>query len=277
MLIRTVLMPVRSGRIFHIVESIRGMKGVENMSSVIDIVVVSYNTRDILLACLNSLRIYTPEDHRIIVVDNGSQDATVQAVRTLAWENLSIIANNDNYGYAKACNQGIAAGDSPFIILLNSDIIVTQGWLAPLLQCMQQDSRTAVVGPKLVDQRGRITGAGIVGTNANHWPRGYMEQDQPGKFDQEEDCISVCGAAYLIRRALISELGLFDENYFFYFEETDYSFQARSKGYRVVYCPHSRIYHLSGQSNGDHRQLRALFEQSERYFRSKWASTMGDF
>ncbi|MHB1629585.1 MAG: glycosyltransferase family 2 protein [Bacilli bacterium] len=244
------------------------------MSSVIDIVVVSYNTRDILLACLNSLREHTPEDHRLVVVDNGSRDDSVEAVRALDWEHLRIIANSENRGYAKACNQGILAGSSPFVILLNSDIVVTQGWLSPLLQCMQGDPRIAVVGPKLVDRRGRITGAGIVGTNGNHWPRGYMEQDQPGKFDQQEDCISVCGAAYLIRRDLVPELGLFDENYAFYFEETDYSFQARSKGYRVVYCPQSTICHLSGQSNRNHQQLRALFEESERYFRAKWRHVM---
>ncbi|MCY0887907.1 MAG: glycosyltransferase family 2 protein [Alicyclobacillaceae bacterium] len=236
----------------------------------VDIVVVSFNTCRLLLDCLKRIHRYTPTAHRIVVVDNGSQDASVSAVRSLCWPNLDVLVNAHNCGYAAACNQGIRASSSPFILLLNSDVRVTRHWLEPLIACMESDKRIAVVGPKLVDGHGRINGAGIVGTLESHEPRGWLEPNMPGKYDKPEDCLSVCGAAYLIRRALLDDIGYFDENYFFYFEETDYSVRAWQKGYRVVYCPDSILIHIGGGSSQNHPQLRAWFEESQRYFRSKW-------
>ncbi|KUO96285.1 glycosyltransferase family 2 protein [Ferroacidibacillus organovorans] len=241
------------------------------MNSIVDIVIVNYNTKKLLLTCLESIHKHTDEPHHIYIVDNGSTDGSVERLARIDCSHLNVIANSRNTGYAVACNQGIRAGQSPFILLLNSDVIVTQGWLSPLLECMNTDSKIAVVGPKMVNQKGLITGAGIVGTYQNHAPRGFMEVDAPGKYEEVEDCFSVCGAAYLIRRSLLDTLGLFDENYFFYFEETDYSLNARSKGYRVVYCPKSKIIHLTGQSNKNHEQLRNYFTVSEHYFRKKWS------
>ena len=189
------------------------------MKTIIDLVIVNFNTKKILLQCLQSIEAYTPLPHQVIVVDNGSQDGSLEMLSQMASNHLIMIANTKNEGYAKACNQGILAGTSPYILLLNSDVLVTAHWLEPLLHCMDSDPRIAVVGPKMIDHHGRITGAGIVGTNAHHEPRGLFERNEIGKYDQQEDCISVCGAAYLIRRDLLAQLGLFDENYFFYFEE----------------------------------------------------------
>lgn len=205
-----------------------------------------------------------------MVVDNASTDGTQAWLQTQEGDDLTVIVNAVNRGYAAACNQGIRAGHSPFILLANSDIRMTAGWLAPMISCMETDQRIAVVGPKLVDLRGRITGAGIVGTLTDHRPRGNNELDVPGKFAEQEDCFSVCGAAYLIRRSNLESLGYFDERYFFYFEETDYSQNARSQGYRVVYCPSSRIIHIGGQSDGDHVKLRGWFETSRKLFLEKW-------
>ncbi len=241
------------------------------MENLTDIVIVNFNTLSVLRECLYSLRAHTPQPHRIVVVDNGSTDGSSQWLQELRWPNLQVIANTENLGYAKACNQGIRDGNGPYVLLLNSDVQMQPGWLEPLLTCMEEDPKIAVVGPKLVDRSGHITGAGIVGSYANHWPRGLLESDAPGKYNEVEDCISVCGAAYLIRREVIDQLGLLDENYFFYFEETDYSFRVHLAGYRVVYCPRSRLYHLLGQSCQDHHLLRRYFEDSQTYFREKWA------
>ncbi|RIV17633.1 glycosyltransferase family 2 protein [Alicyclobacillaceae bacterium I2511] len=244
------------------------------MTSLIDIVVVNFNTLSLLKECLYSIRAYTPQPHQIVVVDNGSTDGSSQLLQELHWPNLKLIANAENRGYAKACNQGIQSGEAEYVLLLNSDVQMQPGWLDPLLVCLQTDPKIAVVGPKLVDRRGRLTGAGIVGSYANHWPRALLEVDVPGKYDEVEDCISVCGAAYLMRRSVLPVLGLLDENYFFYFEETDYSFRVHQAGYRVVFCPHSRLIHLLGQSCKDHQLLRRYFEDSQAYFRKKWATLL---
>ncbi len=246
------------------------------METLIDIVIVSFNTRELLERCLQTIKVHTDVPYRIIVVDNKSHDGSAQAAKQLGWPELTVIENKRNVGYAKACNQGIRVGASPYIILLNSDIMVTTSWVSPMIECMRTDPTIAVVGPKLVDQENRIAGAGVVGSYANHWSRGYMEPDEPGKYDTQEDCISVCGAAYLIRRDLLPTIGLFDEGYFFYFEETDYSFHVHSLGYRVVYCPQSKLIHLGGQSSHDHVLLRRYFNASQRRFRHKWKHLMKD-
>ncbi|MCY0869173.1 MAG: glycosyltransferase family 2 protein [Firmicutes bacterium] len=244
------------------------------MENGIDLIVVSYNTADWTVACIRSLLRHTPEPRNIIVVDNGSTDDTLVRLQCLQ-PAVTLLAGDSNLGYARACNRGILCGRQPFIALLNSDVLATRGWVEPLIACLRSDPQIAVVGPKTVTRDGRITGAGVVGTLFDHAPRGYLQPDRPDLYAEQEDCFSVSGAAYVIRRDLLSELGLFDERYFFYFEETDYSVNARAHGYRVVYCPTSRIIHEGGQSNRDDGQLRRYFVDSRAHFLGKWAGTDG--
>lgn len=236
----------------------------------VDVIVVSFNTRARLLACLSSLRDHTPDVGRVIVVDNASRDGSADAARQMAWDRITVIENHRNRGYARACNQGLLMSGSTYAVLLNSDVTVTPGWWSALAECFEQDPRIAVVGPKMVDPQGRINGAGIIGTLENHWPRGYLEPDREGLYDAEEDCVSVCGACYAIRRDALRRVGFFDENFFFYFEETDFSFRVRDRGYRVVYCPASRVIHDGGQSCSDHALLQRYFAQSRAHFYCKW-------
>ncbi|MDP9727213.1 MULTISPECIES: glycosyltransferase family 2 protein [Alicyclobacillus] len=246
------------------------------MEKLVDIVVVSYNTRSLLLECLQLIYKHTSLPFQIYVVDNGSQDGSVQALKKNSFPHLQVLRNTRNLGYARACNQGILQGNSPYIVLCNSDVMVQEGWLEPLMACIQSDPNIAVVGPKMIDGQGRITAAGVFGTVFDHQPRGYLEPNGLHLYNEQEDCLSVCGALYMIRRDLLSELGLFDENYFFYFEETDYSINARWHGYRVVYCPQSVIRHDVGGSSRNHRQLRQWFENSRNYFEKKWKTNWAE-
>lgn len=239
---------------------------------VVDIVVVNWNTKDILARCLDSILLHTDYPYHVYAVDNGSTDGSQEYLAGLSHPQVTVILNQENLGYSGGCNRGARAGNGRYIIFLNSDVIVTPGWLTPLVRCMESDPRIAVVGPKTVDKQNRITGAGVVGTYAKPQLRGFLEPDAPGKFDQVEDCLSVSGAAYMIRRDLIPVLGLFDERFFFYYEETDYSYNAKSHGYRVVYCPESKIYHLFGASSKDQDLLQGFFRKGGKLFREKWKS-----
>lgn len=237
----------------------------------LDIVIVSYGTRDLTIQCINSIKEHTDIPHHIYVVDNASPDDSVEALRTI--EGITLIENSENLGYGRACNQGARAGDAPYIIFLNSDIRVTPNWAKPLVGCLQGD--VAVVAPKLLSPDGRIHGAGVVGTNAKPVIRGWREQDS-GQYNEQTDCVTLCGAAFMIRRDNIPILGLFDEQYFFYYEETDYCYNARDKGYRVVYCPQSAAIHHHQGSCKDHRLLHSYFVETDRIFRAKWVHVMGD-
>lgn len=234
-----------------------------------DIIIVNFNTRKYLAACLESLRAHTgpAADYRIWVVDNGSTDGSRALIRST--QGVNGIFNHANRGYGAACNQGIKRGCGEYIFLLNSDTMVTPGWLSPLLKLLA-DPQTAVVGPRLVTPDGFLVGAGVVGTNSHPVIRGWGEPDNPDSYREVTECLSVGGACMGIKRALLPELGYFDEHYFHYFEETDYCYNARFHGYKVLYCPDSKVIHRVFGSCRNHRRLQQYFREGERYFQKKW-------
>lgn len=239
------------------------------MNETVDLIVVNYNTKTLLADCLASLRLHSgePGTYRLWVVDNASTDGSIPYLRSLPW--VTALYNRENRGYAAACNQGIKAGRAPFIFLLNSDTRVTAGWLPPLIQALQ-DPEVAVAGPRLVTPDGFLVGAGVVGDEANPNLRGWGEPDDPARFAEPTACLSICGACMGLKRDLLPELGYFDENFFHYFEETDYCYRARRHGYKVLYVPTSRVIHLVNGSCRNRRRLQAFFRQSKAYFDRKW-------
>jgi GT2 family glycosyltransferase len=241
----------------------------ELMKPTVDLVVVNFNTKTLLARCLASLRRYSgePGSYRLWVVDNGSTDGSVPFIRSLPW--VTGVYNRENRGYATACNQGIKAGRAPVIILLNSDTLATAGWLPPLVKALQ-DPKVAVVGPRLVTPDGFLVGAGVIGDETNPVIRGWGQPDDPALFAEPTVCLSVCGACLGLKRELLPELGYFDENYFHYFEETDYCYRARRHGYEVLYVPDSRVLHLVNGSCRNRKRLQAFFQQSKAYFDRKW-------
>lgn len=236
--------------------------------------VVSYNSKTLLQRCVESIRVHTALNAlHLVVVDNASTDGSVAWLREQ--EDLTLIESDRNVGYAAACNQGARAGDGAHILFLNADVAALPGWLPPLLKTIESDERIAVVGPRLINESGLIVGAGVVGTNAAPQIRLWLKPEFMAASDRVLDCLSVCGAAYMIKRRLVPELGLFDERYFFYYEETDYSYNARDHGYRVVYCPSSRMIHTWGGS-GRGPQTSHFFLMGDALFARKWAHMMAD-
>jgi GT2 family glycosyltransferase len=242
----------------------------------IDIVIVNFNTENYLHDCLQSIGTASDSTipQRVWVVDNGSDDGSVALIRN--YDFVTGIFNRKNRGYGFACNQGISAGNGDFIFLLNSDTMVTAGWLPPLLAILDSSSKVAVVGPRLINPEGLLVGVGVVGTNARPVIRGWQEPNQPHLYQETIEVLSVCGACMGIKRRLIPVLGLFDEHYFHYFEETDYCYNARFHGYKVIYCPKSTVIHRVFGSCREPLQLQKYFWDGETYFQKKWRSFLKD-
>ncbi len=241
----------------------------------VDIVVVSYNTLRLLGRCVASIRAHTPPDaYRLWVVDNASTDGS--AAWLSSQTDLALIQSPSNVGYARACNLGAARGGGAHILFLNGDAAPLPGWLPPLVATLESGERVAVVAPRLINEQGLIVGAGVVGTNAAPVVRLWMQPEAMAQDDRELDCVYLCGAAMMIKRRLVPELGLFDERYPFYFEDADYAYNARAHGYRAVYCPRSRVVHTWGGSGRADPRLSRHFEAGRRLFESKWASMMSD-
>jgi GT2 family glycosyltransferase len=214
----------------------------------VSIVVLNWNCRDDTIECLHSLTGLTYPDYETIVVDNGSTDGSPEAIRE-AFPEVELLTNPDNLGFAGGNNVGIRqalSGEAAYVFVLNNDTVVDPALLDELVATAEADSRIGVVGPKIYyyDQRDRLWYAGA----REQWLRripatvGLDELDR-GQHDQLRETAFVYGTAMLIRRQVLEQIGLLDEEFFAYHEDADFCIRARQAGYRCIYNPRGMIWH----------------------------------
>ena len=234
------------------------------------VIILNWNGVEMLRRYLPSVDRYTEGPLRcktanaerqiqVIVADNGSTDESEEVVK--AFLSVQWMPLDKNYGFAEGYNRAIAQVDSEYVVLLNSDVEVTKGWLEPLLQAMDEDKTIAAVQPKVLswlskengDNPVRFEYAGAAG-GLMHW-LGYpycrgrvfskIEKDE-GQYDEPVDIFWATGACLCVRTDIYKELGGLDENFFAHQEEIDLCWRMRRKGYRLRCIPQSVIYHLGG-------------------------------
>lgn len=240
------------------------------MADHVDIIIVNYNTRGYLEGCLSSIQRHTDYPHKLIIIDNNStDDSKVFLEKIKNSPGVTVIYNKENVGTARAWNQGIRTGDGKYLLFLNPDTLVLPNWLKKMVQVAESDPKIAVVGNKQIDQNGIINYAGVIEHNGQPNWRGAGEKDAPGKFAEVCDCLDVCGACYLIKRALVPTIGYFDERFFLYAEESDYSRRVKQLGYRIVYAP-TTIIHFKNGVPISHEERQKLRQRSSKAFQEKW-------
>lgn len=231
-----------------------------------DLVIVTFNSASTIGRCLNCIQAHTPSPYTIIVVDNGSTDGTIEYVRNR--NHVVLIENGDNKGYASAVNRGMLSGTSETIVVMNPDVFVTSGWLSPLHNLLWEEEKNAVVAPKLINSHNQLVG---VGTNWDWSAPYFMSPNEPGLLQETRTCLAINGACFLLKRPLLDTLGLLDEQYFHYFEETDYCFNVNYSGYRVLFCPDSTLYHEYFPNQERSQAISQYWGQSEAIFNAKWS------
>lgn len=208
------------------------------------VVVPNWNGRHLLATCLQALRMQTLRDFQVIVVDNGSTDGSVQFLK----ENFPfarVIANASNLGFAAAANQGIRASESQYIAMLNNDTEAAPDWLAALIESAESDTNAGMCASKMVfaDRPEVINSTGICVDRAGiAWDRRGGEIDD----ERESEPVDVFGpsaGAGLYRRAMLEEIGLFDEDFFAYLEDVDLAWRARRAGWRCLHVPAACVVH----------------------------------
>ena len=242
------------------------------------IVTVSYNTRAELVACLASLVQTSPTiDHKVVVVDNGSEDGSVEAIRE-QFPNVVILENATNIGYARANNMAIRATEGDLLLLLNSDTIVPPGAVDGLVARLREWSDVAVVGPRLTDADGRPEiSFGRMMSPINElmqMAKGLALQTNIPFFSNwvrrslERPCLPdwVSGACLLVRRAEAKAVDLLDERFFLYLEDVDFCASIRRRGGRVRFVPDVTFIHHRGRSGS-----RVQNDTRQRYRRSHLA------
>ncbi len=245
------------------------------------IIIVSYNTRDDLVACLQSLRSPAPSvSHEIVVVDNLSSDGSAQAARQ--HDGVRVIDAGANLGFARANNVGIRATASEFVLLLNSDTVVAPGAVDALVADLRAHPESAIAGPRIVDNRGRpeISFGGMIGplNELRQKARVRLHERGVGTIGRWADRMVrrahypdwVSGACLLVRRRVAEEVGLLDERFFIYCEDVDFCAAVRSRGWKVRFTPAAEIVHHRGRSVAQNRPaVDAAYRNSQIAFYEK--------
>jgi GT2 family glycosyltransferase len=226
----------------------------------LSIVIVSFNARRHLEGCLGSLSSAPPAlPHDIVVVDNGSVDGSVAAVRR-GWPRVQVIAEGTNRGFAAASNSGIRATGGELVLLLNNDTVVPPGAIDRLCQRLLASAGTAVAGPRLVDDSGRpeLSFGPMISPFAELRQKVVTRLHERGvsaasrwveRATRRERYVDwVSGACLLVRRRDAEEVGLLDERYFLYTEDVDFCAAIRARGRGVLFTPAAEVTHLRGRS-----------------------------
>ncbi len=238
-------------------------------SALTSIVIVTYNRLEQTRRCVDSLVSLTPEPHQLIFVDNASTDETVAYLQEHFGED-AVLVNSSNEGFLRAANRGIAAAKGDYVLLLNNDTTVTEGWLSALIDEAERSADVGIVGGKIVGPDGRIQVAGAYMAfdgSARMIGEGLAAND-PAISEEREVCY-VGGHCMLIKRAVLDAIGPLDESYGFgYHEDTDYCYRARAAGFRVVYTPDCVVHHELHGTPLPERQM--IITQNQRRFLEKW-------
>ena len=237
------------------------------------VIVPVYNNWSVTADCLRSLMMtsnVTP--YRVVVVNDGSSDETAERLEEVS--GVTVVGDGENRGFLRAVHAGVAATTEEFVVLLNNDTVVTDGWLDALVRTAEADASVGIVGSMLLYPDGILQEAGSLIFNDGRGIN-YGKGDIPARawyqFPREVDYCS--GASLLIRRTTWDATGGFDLDFApAYYEETDLAFAARKAGYRVLYQPKSVVFHLEGESYGrqDNPKRTALLERNKARLLEKW-------
>lgn len=221
----------------------------------VSIIILTYqNGLPHIKKCLSSLLKIKYRPIELIVVDNACTDETVKEVLSIKYKVLSIklIQNKKNLGFAKGNNQAAKIARGKYLLLLNNDTVVTPIFLKILVHDLEEDKSIGIVQPKIRQllNKDKLDACASYLTNTGFlYHYGYSQNQSNKKYNKKLFMYSAKGACFLTRKKLIDKIGLFDEDYFAYFEETDFCHRVWLSGFKVLYEPESEIYHLGGPDN----------------------------
>lgn len=254
-----------------------------NGLNLLDIVIVNYNSTEYLVPCLKS--VYDSLQNlpaRVIVQDNASQDGidVVQAI----FPQVLLSKNEYNMGFSKAVNNGLKQSAAPYVVLLNPDTYVIDGFFRSALRYMEENPDVGIIGPQILNRDGSVQGSarsfptfltGLFGRASllSRWfPNNRITRQNVLTF--KSDGVTpmevgwVSGACMLVRRSAVDDIGLLDERFFLYWEDADWCKRLWDSGWKVVYFPRASVVHYVGGSSGKHliRSVLEFHKSSYRFY-----------
>lgn len=256
----------------------------------VSIIIVSYNTRVILLDCLASIYQWLPvRSSEIIVIDNASTDGSAEAVAQ-RFPGVLLLRNAENAGFAKANNQGIQKATGKYLLLLNPDTLCIEDTITPLWAFMEQRPEIGIAGCKILNRDGSLQPSYFPLPNLISvlWTAFFLDRLIPlnhvdGKWVVRHQpvatpfCVQrLLGAFLFVRCEVIKKTGGFDEGFFLYSEEEDLCYRVQQQGGAIYYFPQTQIIHLGGQSapKTDPRAVVFANESKVRFFRKHYGTAI---
>ena len=237
----------------------------------VSLITVNWNGQRLLANLLPLLEAqsYPRDRYEIIVLDNDSRDDSVNFVKE-HFPNVRLIENTANDGFARGCNLGMLAAKGDYFVLINNDTQPHKDWLAHLVDCARTEKHCgAVVSKVLFIGRGKgniINNAGSILHPDKAWPVeeiGANEQDGP-EYGKRREITALCGTSLLLTRAMLQDIGLFDELFFMYWEDAELSWRGQKAGWKFYYEPKSIVLHEHSASSKEHSDFWTFYVTRNR-------------
>ena len=253
----------------------------------ISIIIVSYNVKDYIKKCIQSImKFSTNTSYEIIIIDNNSKDGSKEMLKKNLSNKINLIFNSENLGFAKAVNIGLRHSKGDFVLLVNPDTVFIENIAYKLKKYIQENRKVGIVGCKVLnkDQTFQISSRRnfpylhslmfkLIGLS-KCFPKNKFISSYNMTYLNENIIsknISISGACMMFQKKMIKNIGLFDERFFLYFEDTDFCLRAIKAGYKVVYYPEAQIVHHKGASSKKNiADAKNYFDQSLLKFFKKY-------
>ena len=221
----------------------------------VSVIIPNFNGKKYLKDCLDALLVQDFPSFEIVVVDTGSKDGSVTYLKK-NYPQVRIIALKENTGFCGAVNAGIHTSNAEYILLLNNDTIVQEGFIKALVQAIKKSPDIFSCQAKMLQMhdKGKIDDAG------NYYcALGWAFADGKGKpeenYNKRKKIFASCAGAAIYRKSILNEIGCFDEEHFAYLEDLDIGYRARLYGYENWFCPKARVYHVGSGTSGSRYNL----------------------
>jgi hypothetical protein len=256
----------------------------------VSIIIVSYNAREYLKQCLDSVnRGLDNLKAEIWVVDNASIDGSAEMIKE-NFPQVKLIANKENIGFARANNIALKKCAAPYILLLNNDTIITSGAIKKMVDIMKEYKKIGALGPRLIFENGlvQISFGPMLSLWNEAWQKFLQSRSRKKKGfiksyiekRSKKSCHPhwVSAACIMLRKEAIDQAGFFDENFFMYSEDVDLCHRLSQKGWKIFYTPDVEIMHLEGKSASTNiGRVQIEYRRSQLYFYRKYYGKWGLF
>lgn len=236
----------------------------------VSIVILACNQLMYTQACIESIQQHTAEPYELILVDNGSTDGTLAYFQSIP--GAKVIHNDQNLGFAKGCNQGMDVSEGEYILLLNNDVIVSQGWLAGLLRCAESSPAVGIVGPRSNNISGTQQDEANYRTvrEFHLFAKRYAEQHAGETWGLDR----LVGFCMLIKRQVVDQIGGMDEQFGLgNFEDDDYCRRARQAGWTCMVTNEVFIHHFGSRTfTANQIDFHKLLTTNMKLYEAKWGA-----